>query len=142
MTLFGQFRPKRKQESKPRKPENAGCPYSTELPSETKSGLKLSYKYEDIICDITGEVNGIKAGSVLYATTQGNIDNVEIRRVAKIQNKKICKMIDDYINRGGTIAARALFVDEYLHINIGFYRDFEYEKTMDEDEEEGEEESE
>lgn len=102
---------------------NAGCPFCSELPDINSAGMSISYKYTDVICNILSKPYPMQNGSVVYVAKEGFVKDLFGEKIAKIQNDKLCKMIDDYITRGDSITARVLSVDDYLHINIGFYRD-------------------
>lgn len=112
--------------------ENAGCPYSAEIKQKTHFGTPLSYSYNDVACTITGDVYGIRTGSVVFTNYDGEIENAIHQAIAKLDSDKLSKMVDDYLKRGDTISARVSSVCDKLYINIGFYREPD-EETDDED---------
>lgn len=104
--------------------DNAGCPFSYEIPQIAYDGTPVAYKYQDVLCTICGDVEGMKPGSVVYTGYNGEVKNSLHFQVAHIDNTKISEMINDYLTRGDIITARTFAIDSKLHINIGFYRDF------------------
>ena len=87
---------------------NAGCPFCSELPDTNSSGMSISYKYTDVICNILSKPYPMENGSVVYVAKEGFVKDLFGEKIAKIQNDKLCKMIDDYITRGDSITARVL----------------------------------
>lgn len=118
--------------------ENAGCPFSYEIPEKSRFGVPLSYKYTDVLANICGDVSHLKPGAVVYAGYSGEFCDVARNHIATIENAKLRSMISDYLYRGETITARVMSIDEKLHINIGFYRE-PYSWKYDDDEEDEEE---
>lgn len=118
--------------------ENAGCPFSYEIPAKSSFGVPLSYKYTDVLANICGDVSHLKPGAVVYAGYGGEFRDVARNHIATIENAKLRSMISDYLYRGDTITARVMSIDEKLHINIGFYREpysWKYEDDGEDEEE-------
>lgn len=120
--------------------ENAGCPYSSEIKQTSHWGTPLTYSYNDVACTVTGDLKTMRIGSVVYPDHDGVVQNVNHQAVAKLDSRKIAKMIDDYLTRGDTISARVSGIGDKLSINIGFYRepeeDLDDEDDFDDDESE------
>lgn len=101
---------------------NEGCPFSSEIPEINDSDCKRTYLYTDVSCEILKETYPLKTGSVVYTYYDGIIHDIFNNEIAKIQNDKLCSMINDYIKRGDSITARVSSCKPTLKINIGFYR--------------------
>ena len=127
MGLFSKFRKQKRDEI----PENAGCPYSPDVPEVNRFGTKRSYYFKGAPCTVSGDISRLRVGSVVY-TARGNTVRDYLRNdVATIDNPKIAKMIDDYLKKENSITARVAKIDGKLYINIGFYKE---PKIEDEDE--------
>ena len=88
---------------------------------------KLEYKYTDVECDITGDTSGIKEGAILYGRANGVLVNVAKEEIAKVRNKKLSEMIDEFVNpqkssRFSSFRIKYVGIkDGILLCNIGFY---------------------
>ena len=118
--------------------ENAGQPFSCEIPEGNNTIGKLKYSYTDVKCTIIGDVTGLRKGSVLYTRREGKLGSCAGDNVAQIDNVKIRNMIDDFYDKNAfsTVTSRVSGIrDDYLFINIGFYRSgSSYDVEEDDDE--------
>lgn len=121
---------RRLSEEQQRIERNEGCEFSTVIPNYSRYGVPITYKYEDVHVKITGDVSALRPGSVVYLQSSGTVANVLNQTVGMIENKKIRDMIGDYYDRGDIITARVLSIDDLIHLNIGFYRDFGMEDYL------------
>lgn len=96
---------------------------------------ELRYNYTDVKCNIIGDINGLREGSVLLVQPDGKLKNSAEEIVAQIENKKLSDMVKDYFrkeDRFSTVSCRFTKVEEdYLYCNLGF---FVYNEEEDEDE--------
>lgn len=120
--------------------KNENVPFST-LIKDDKADSVLAYKYENVKCTITGNVNGMKEGAILYVRRDGVLANVIKEPIAQINSEKLRAMVNDFFDKDRFTTVRAKYVsvdDNYLFCNLGFYMD----KNIDDDEDEEEEEEE
>ena len=120
----GKTVPKKKTDSSKQEKinQNEGCPFSPEIPEINDSGRKRTYLYTDVLCETLKETYPLNPGAVIYTYYDGIVHDIFNESIAKIQNDKLCSMINDYIKRGDSITARVSSCEPDLKINIGFYR--------------------
>ena len=143
MGLFEKFRTKKVDADTASREEklmaNEGIPFTTQILDDKKTGEKLSYIYNKVKCVIIGDVRGLPEGAILYARTDGLLVNVLKERVAMIENKKICQMVNDLSNEKSKLSSvrvKHVSVEEgNLYCNIGFWTD----SGLGEDDEDSEE---
>ena len=127
MGLFGFKKKKEQQESaEERILANEGIELTTEIPEEI-SGTARAYLFTDVRGTITGDTAGLRPGAIVYLRREGKILNCIKKEIGVIDNPKICQMVTDYRDQmdegyGHIIRAKLLEIDNYIHINIGFYR--------------------
>lgn len=135
MGLFGFGKKKKGQQetAEERLIANEGIEFTTELPDSIMD-VPRAYLFQDVIGTITGNTEGMRPGAIIYLRREGRILNCIKEEIGVIDNPKICQMITDYLDQmkegfGHVIRAKLLYVDDRIHINIGFYRgEFEEEE--------------
>ena len=135
MGLFGFGKKKKEQQetAEERLIANEGIEFTTEIPEEIR-GTTRTYLFTDVTGTITGDTAGLRPGAIVYLRREGKILNCIKKEIGVIDNPKICQMVTDYFDQmkegfGHVIRAKLLYVDDRIHINIGFYRgEFEEEE--------------
>lgn len=102
---------------------------------------ELRYNYTDVKCNIIGDINGLREGSVLLVQSDGKLKNSAGEIVAQIENKKLSDMVKDYFrkeDRFSTVSCRFTKAEEdCIFCNLGFfvYNEEEEEDEADEEDE-------
>lgn len=127
---------------------NCSVPFEADITKIAQAYPKddLRYNYTDVKCNIIGDVDGLREGSVLLIQPEGRLKNPAGEIVAQIDNKKLADMVNDFFvkeDRFSLVSCRFTKVEEgYLFCNLGFFvstEPIEDEEESDVDEDENEE---